>query len=462
MKIVLINPRAVRASTFPSGEFFSCTAPNMGLAYLAAALQEAGYAASIIDAQALGYGEDELRASLLEEAPDIIGTTATTTTIYDGLCAIRTGKELFPRAFTILGGVHASFLPRETLTECPQLDAVAIGEGEKTIVELALALEGKGDLSEVRGLAFRAGGDIVLTQSRPPVAAPDSLPFPARSLLPMEVYAAGGRPHRTASIVSSRGCPFGCAFCATPSIAGRKYRARSAADIVAEIGHIVAEYDMRAFEFVDDLFTLDRGRVADVCRGIKERGLDVTWSCSSRADTVTPELLAGMAEAGCRGIFYGIESGCRRVLDLMKKGETPRQMADAVRWAGDAGIRTWGFFILGFPGETRRELKTTIRFAAELGLDFAEFFLISAYPGSPVYEMAKREGTLLADSWADIAYGIPNIRNREVPPEELREYLVKAYRDFYTAPGVVSRLVAEGRADLLDEIRQQVASGIIC
>ena len=126
MKIVLINPRTVKASTFPTGEFFSCTAPNMGLAYLAAVLEKEGYSVEIIDAQALGLGEAELRASLLKDTPDIIGTTATTTTIYDGLNAIKVGRELYPKAFTILGGVHVSVLPVETLMECPQLDAVGI------------------------------------------------------------------------------------------------------------------------------------------------------------------------------------------------------------------------------------------------------------------------------------------------------------------------------------------------
>jgi len=457
MKIVLINPRTVRASTFPTGEFFSCTAPNMGLAYLAAVLQKEGYAVDIIDAQALGLGEAGLRESLRRIKPDIIGSTATTTTIYDGLNAIKIGRELYPEAFTILGGVHASVLPVETLTECPQLDAVCIGEGEETIVALARALERKECLAKVRGIAYKRDKQIIRTQPRALISDLDSLPLPARNLLPMEKYASGGKPHRTASIVSSRGCPFHCAFCATPYIAGWQYRARSAQNIVAEILHIVEEYDMHSFEFVEDLFTMDNKRVTDICDGIIDIGLNVTWSCSARADTVTPELISKMAEGGCRCIFYGIESGCQRVLDLMKKGERLQQIADAVRWTEDAGMQTWGFFILGFPGETRQELEMTIQFAGETGLDFAEFFIISAFPGSPLYTVAKKENMLIACNWADIAYGVPNVRNPEIPPEELQDYLIKAYKVFYTSPGVVSRLTAEGQSDLLDEILHQVS-----
>lgn len=457
MKIVLINPRTVRASTFPTGEFFSCTAPNMGLAYLAAVLQKEGYDVDIIDAQALGLDEAGLRESLRRTKPDIIGSTATTTTIYDGMNAIKIGRELYPEAFTILGGVHASVLPVQTLTECPQLDAVCIGEGEETIVALARALEKKDDLSGVRGIAYRKDKQIIRTQPRALISDPDSLPLPARDLLPMEHYASGGKPHRTASIVSSRGCPFHCAFCATPYIAGRKYRARSAQNIVAEIQHIIEVYDMHAFEFVEDLFTLDKKRVTDICDGIINRGLDVTWSCSARADTVTPELLLKMAEAGCRCIFYGIESGCQRVLDLMKKGEKLQQITDAIRWTEDAGMQTWGFFILGFPGETRQELEMTIQFAGEKGLDFAEFFIISAFPGSPLYTMAKKGNMLISGNWSDIAYGVPNVRNPEIPPKELQDYLIKAYKDFYTSPEVLSRLAAEGKSDLLDEILHRVS-----
>ena len=273
----------------------------------------------------------------------------------------------------------------------------------------------------------------------------------------MEKYASGGRPHRTASIVSTRGCPFHCAFCATPYIAGKKYRARSSKNVVDEIQHIVEEYDMHAFEFVDDLFTLDKKRVEDICDEIIKRELSVAWSCSSRADTVTPEVLSKMAEAGCQCIFYGIESGCQRVLNLMRKGENLQQIADAVRWTRNVGIKTWGFFILGFPGETRQELEMTIRFAGGIELDFAEFFIISAFPGSPIYETAQKGNMLIANNWSDVAYGVPNIRNPEITPQELQSYLIKAYRDFYTSPGVVSRLLREGRADLLDEIRHQVS-----
>ena len=456
MKVLLINPRTVSASTFPSGEFFSCTAPNMGLAYIAAALEQEGHNVEIIDDQALGLDEAVLRGYMLYREPDIIGVTATTTTLYDGFNAIKVGKELYPNAFAIMGGIHASYLPLETLQECPQLDAICIGEGEETIVELAKALEERtGDLGKIKGIAYRCEGGLRKNPPRASLPDLDSLPLPARHLLPMERYAAGGKPHRTASIISSRGCPFKCRFCATPFIAGKKYRARSAESILSEIEQIALRHEMYSFEFVDDLFTLDNRRIEAICSGITERGLPVQWSCSARADTVNPTLLTAMADAGCGCIFYGIESGSQRILDCMQKGETLEQMTLAVRWTREAGIKTWGFFILGFPGETKAELEATIDFASELELDFAEFFIASAFPGSALYEQAKDKGLLMMEKWSDISYGKPNIKNPDLSPGDVKAYLIKAYRHFYTSPRVVSRLEREGNNRLMAEIIRQ-------
>ena len=217
----------------------------------------------------------------------------------------------------------------------------------------------------------------------------------------------------------------------------------------------VDKHQMLSTEFVDDLFTLDKSRVEAICNGIVKRGLPIKWSCSARADTINQYLLATMAGAGCGCIFFGIESGSQRILDCMQKGETLEQMKQAVRWTREAGIQTWGFFILGFPGETKEELETTIRFASELELDFAEFFLASAYPGSALYELAKGENLIVMKNWSEISYGEPHLRNSNISPKDLREYLIKAYRYFYTSPRVVYRLLEEGKTQFLSEIECQ-------
>ncbi|WP_165054840.1 MULTISPECIES: B12-binding domain-containing radical SAM protein [unclassified Adlercreutzia] len=459
MDLVLINPHVVDASTFPSGEFFSCTAPNMGIAYIAAAVEAVGRSVRIIDANALHLSLDELHDAVRRLDPDVVGVTATTTTLMDAFDAVRAARRACPGALLALGGIHASRFPRETLAECAELDLVCVGEGEETFVELLDAIEGGArDFAGVRGLAFRDGeGAIVLTPERPCIQDLDALPFPARHLLPMELYASGGHPHRTASIVSSRGCPFGCKFCAAPFIGGSRYRKRSAESILDEIGEIVEKFHMNSFEFVDDLFTLDKRRVMDICDGIVERGYEVNWTCSARADTVSPEMLRAMAGAGCRIVYYGIESGSQRILDLVGKRETLAQMADAVRWTHEASMRSWGFFIIGFPSETAEEIERTIAFASEINLDYAEFFICSAFPGSPLYEHAVEQDLVRKDTWADISYGKYNIESAHVTPQEMHEYLIRAYRSFYTSDAAIRRLRAYGQEDLVEEIMRQTS-----
>jgi radical SAM superfamily enzyme YgiQ (UPF0313 family) len=442
MKVVLINPHTPRAEVT---EYLGITVPPMGLAYLAAVLEREGYPVKIIDAQALRLNSSELRAQLEKERPDIIGATAVTPTIYDAMNAIKIGKKACPEAFTILGGPHATFLPIRTLRECSQLDAVCIGEGEETMLDLTRALERNGNLANVRGIAYRKGKKVAKNLPRPLISDLDSLPFPARHLLPMDKYTVLGNPYRTAVLLSSRGCPFNCVFCSSSRIFGKKFRARSAKNTVDEMEHIVEKYKIHQMEFADDTFTLIKKRVEDICYEIVKRGLDVTWACSSRADTVTKDLLIKMRKAGCSLIFYGIESASQRVLNLMNKGEKLRQIVKAIRWTKEAGIEAYGSFILGFPGESRAELEATIKFAKKIGIDFAEFSTITAFPGSPLYETAKKENALLTEDWSQYTGGKPNVVNPEIPPRQLAKYLARAYISFYTWPRVVFHHLLKGR-----------------
>ena len=455
---VLINPHVAGANTFPEGEFFSCTAPNMGIAYLAAAIEQSGRDVRIVDANAHHFTSEQLAAELKRISPTVVGVTATTTTLLDGFEAVRTAREALPDAFISMGGIHVSRFPVETLAECPELDAVNIGEGELTIVEMLDVIDaGSRDFSRVAGMAYRTDDGTVVTEPRAFIQDLDALPLPARHLLPMELYASGGHPHRTASIVSSRGCPFGCKFCAAPFIAGNRYRARSAQSLLEEVDEIVNVYKMDKFEFVDDLFTLDKNRVFEFCRGIKERGYELTWTCSARADTVSLELLRAMAGAGCRIVNYGVESGSQRVLDAIGKRETLQQMRDAIRMTHEASMRAWGFFIIGFPDETREEVLCTIDFASELELDYAEFFICSAFPGSPLYEYAAQQALIRKQSWADISYGRANIQNEHMTSWELELLMVEGYRRFYSSPRIRERLALFGQSGMADEIARQTS-----
>ena len=449
MKVVLINPRTPGAEV---SRYLRITAPPMGLAYLAAVLERQGNSIKIIDAQALSLTHSRLREQIEKEKPDIIGATAVTPTIYDAMNAISVGKEVCPVAFTILGGPHATFLPIRILRDCPQLDAVCIGEGEETMLDLARTLEQGGNLANVRGIAYRKGKKVKKNLPRPLISDLDSLPFPARHLLPMDRYTLLGEPYKMAVLISSRGCPFNCVFCSSSRLFGKKFRARTAKNTVDEMEHIIEKFNIHVMEFADDTFTLVKKRVENICYEIRKRGLDVTWVCSSRADTVTKDLLIKMRKAGCSLIFYGIESGSQHVLNLMNKGEKLEQIIKAVRWTKKAGIEAYGSFILGFPGETKAELEATINFAKKIGIDFAEFSTITAFPGTPLYEAAKKENALLSEDWSQYTAGKPNVANPEITSRELTQYLKKAYVGFYTWPRVVFHHLLKGRFKFISKI----------
>ena len=436
MNATLINPPAPHVEL---SSVLGITVPPLGLAYLAAVLEGDGHSVKIIDAQALGIRLPQIKHEIKKYQPDIVGVTSTTPTIREALTTIETVKEACPDAITVMGGPHVTFLPAETLRGCPQLDVVCVGEGERTMLELARAIERKADLNSVKGIAYRSGDHIVETPPRPLVDDLDSLPFPARRLLPMNKYAILGKTSIIGHIMTSRGCPFNCTFCASSLLFGKRFRGRSPKHVVDEIEQIVSEYNPASIEFSDDEFTLDRRRVEGICDEIRRRGLDILWACSSRVDTVSRELLRKMKAAGCFLIYYGVESGCQRILNLMRKGIRIGQVIDAIRWTKEVGIETLASYILGFPGETKEDIKKTITFAKRLSTDYAQFSLATPYPGTELYHSAEEKGLLLIEDWSQYTAGKPITLNNECSKEDLRRLLRKAYGSFYLSPTVLLR-----------------------
>ncbi|MEM3018402.1 MAG: radical SAM protein, partial [Candidatus Bathyarchaeia archaeon] len=261
------------------------------MAYLASTLEEDGHTVKIIDASALRTSLSSIEREVREDRPGIIGVTSTTPTIRDALITIEAVKRACPDALTVIGGPHATFLPSETLRKCSQLDIVCVKEGERTIRELARAVEDRLPLSNVRGIVYRSGDHVTEAPPQPLISNLDSLPFPARHLLPMNHYTVLGKKATVEHVVTSRGCPFICIFCASSLLFGREFRARSARNVIDEVEEVVSDYSPDTLEFTDDLFTLNHRRVEDICDEMKTRRLDVPWACSSRVDTVSRELL---------------------------------------------------------------------------------------------------------------------------------------------------------------------------
>jgi magnesium-protoporphyrin IX monomethyl ester (oxidative) cyclase len=335
-----------------------------------------------------------------------------------------------------LTGLHPSSRPNECLKES-NVDFVVIGEQEMTTLELADTLEkgATGDLKNVKGLGFLENGKVVITASRPVIEDLDSMPFPARHLLPMKEFfeaarkipISGNLKKPSIRMLTTRGCPYGCIFCSNHIVMGRKWRARSAENVVTEIEQIVKTYGVHQIDFLDDNLAFNRERLVKICNMLIEKKLHIEWCTPNgvRADALDPELLALMRKAGCQKILIAPESGVQRIVDdVIKKKQSLKRVEEAVSAAHKVGIKVGCFFILGMIGETKEDMKETIKFAHKLRSLGAEYFYFSyATPlyGTELYRLAK-EGNYLTSGFSDDALSAvqPLIETPEFTADDLR------------------------------------------
>ena len=419
-------------SKFALREAAGITALPLGLAYLASVLEAEGQRVKIIDCPTLNYDMRSLEKEVKGFKPDVVGITSTTSTIYDAYKVAELIKEINSKAKVVIGGPHVSFTAKETLKECPFIDIVVRGEGEITTKELMLHLEKGLSLEEVKGISFRKNGKIVETEDRPFIKNLDKLPFPAYHLLPMDKYKVG--KHRFANTITSRGCPFSCIFCSSSELCGRVWRARSPENVVEELKVLKSEYDVSEVEFLDDTFTLNSRRVEKICDLMIKENLNLSWSASSRVNTITQRLADIMKKAGCHTIYLGIESGSQKILDLIQKGISVIQAEKAVQIVKRAGINALGSFIIGVPGETTKSIKKTIRFAKRLNLNFVQFSICTPYPGTRLYKIAKEKGLILTEDWSKYTILDPVMKTPGILGKELKKWLMRAYLSFYLRP----------------------------
>jgi radical SAM superfamily enzyme YgiQ (UPF0313 family) len=404
--------------------------PPIGLAYLASVLRD-GHDVRVLDANGLGYGLDDVRRELKKFYPDVVGITSVTPSIYQAYRVAKIAKEVREDCKVIVGGPHVTFLPDRTLKECRFIDVIVRGEGEETVRQLAEALE-KGGWEKVKGITFRKGDRIISNESRPFIKNIDEIPFPSWDLLPMDKYQFCGQ--RYASMLTSRGCPFNCSFCASSRLFGGFWRGRSPENVVEEIRLLHDKFGVKNIEFVDDTFTLDQKRAERICDEIVREGLDISWGASSRVDTLSRSLVEKMKKAGCWILFLGIESGCQKILDVIGKRITIEQARKAVKIIKEAGVQVLGSFIIGFLQDTIETISETIRFAKTLNLDYAEFSILTPYPGTPIYEHAKKNNLLLTEDWSKYTGLEPTVKIEGVSSSKLKSLLQRAYLTFYITP----------------------------
>ncbi len=426
MKILFVHS----PSRQPSHE--EVVVPPLGLAYLASTLEREGHEVKIIDAFALGLNWSEFEEKVRKEKADLIGIGGMTPTIDNSIRAIKVCRSY--TGTIVMGGPHISVHRQDFFKDCPELDFGIVGEGESSFSALVRRVgEGK-DPGDVPGLV----GPNTLNPPGDFIRDLDSIPFPARSLLPNGAYRYALWPgKKVTTMITSRGCPYRCIFC-DKSIFGSKWRTRSPKNVLDEMEQIVKELGIQSVVIYDDLFTLDKQRVKEICQGILERGLRFQWKCEGRVDRVDGEMLAWMKKAGCSLIAYGVESGNQVGIDYLQKGITLSQIRRAFALTRRAGIRPMAYFILGIPVETYAQGLETIRFAKELNPDYAQFSILSPLKGTKLYEEAKAGGwyqEVEANNPFDKDQKRPVLISEHWSEESLRKILRQAHKSFYFRPG---------------------------
>lgn len=453
MRVCLINPPRLHPKLWGKPNVFQ----PLGIAYVAAMLEKQ-HKVHIIDSPTEGWGNleqvdetkyrvgltnEEIKNRISQWAPDVVGINIPFSGWSKGAFEVASiVKEIDKDIITLLDGQHPSARPEECLID-QNIDFVVIGEGEITTYELVNKLE-KGDtrnLKKIEGIAFKKNSKTVITPPRPSIKDLDSLPFPARHLLPMDKYFADVKitPLRGeinkpwATMITTRGCPYNCVFCTVHIVMGKKWRARSPENVVDEIEHLIQTYRIRQIDFYDENMTLDRKRMEKICDLIVEKKLDIDWYTPNgvRADTLNEILLRKMKKSGCKRIRVAPESGVQRVVDqIIKKDQKLTEVEKAIVLAKKVGIKVGCFFVLGLIGETKEDIQTTINYAyklRKLGVDKFYFSIATPIYGTELYEQAKQGGFLRDNfSYESLAATEPQIETPEFTADELLELCAQA------------------------------------
>ncbi len=419
MKILLVNP-----SYHDVYRTFDFVFPPLGLAYMAAVLTESNYDVKIVDLNA-----DQDIQFIPDNNWDLVGITLDTSRYYKGMQYARMLKSKETKV--VVGGPHASFMADEILGS-GSADFVVRGEGEHTMLELVKGLREGGNLEQIRGLSYTFDNQVIHNADRTYSDDLDTLPFPARHLLDMDKYRTSKLGTRSiTSVLTSRGCPYQCSFCASSKLAGTFWRARSVESIIEELQLVKDTYGYRAFAFVDDNFTLNPQRVIDLCKEICKRGWDIHWWCFSRVDTIVknPEMVSLMYEAGCRSTYIGIESRNQETLDFYNKKISADISREAISILKNNKIEMTASFIIGALNEDKEMVEDTLRFAKSLNPNTVSFSILTPYPGTDLFEQVKDR--IITFDWRKYDGIHSVIRLKHFKPMQIQLTLLRFYISFY-------------------------------
>ena len=443
MKILFVNPPAIYtivANNPPILDEERGYNPPLGLLYLASVLR-GKYQVKVLDAQVEKMSYEDIGKYLEKEKPDVIGITCMTLTLPDVLKTVKLAKKILPLSKIILGGPHPHIYPKETLN-LKGVDFVVMGEGEEIILPLIEKIKEEKEPSNIPGVGWKYKGKIKLNYFHGYIENLDSLPYPARDLIPYKkYYSVLTSNHPITTMITSRGCPYSCIFCDRPQL-GKKFRAHSPEYVVGEMEKC-ERMGIKEILIYDDTFNIDRKRVLDICELKKERKLQILWDARVRVNLFNREMARKMREAGCQRLHFGVEAGTDKILKVLKKGITIEEVKRAFRTAREEGIETLAYFMIGSPNEEREDILSTIELALSLNPDYAHITILTPFPATQLYKMGIEQG-IISDFWGKFAKNPGNGVKIEyweeiLSEKELKELLRLAYRKFYLRPQFILR-----------------------
>lgn len=421
----------------------------IGLATIAAVLRKNNFPITFLDPENMDMDEKDVIIKIKNEKPAVVGVSCVSANYNLAWEYLKAAKEI--GAYTVLGGNHASSGdPKILLEQAKYVDFLLFGEADYTVLELCEFLEKKRtDYEHILGLAYRKGDKIYVNGRRPFIENIGDIPRPVWDLVDMDKYTVSKfiwRGKGAVPLMTSRGCPTFCIFCATSQVNGRKFRAQSAERIVDDIEHLITQYNTKHIVFLDDIFTINKTRVKEICTILIQKELNIHWFCLARVNTVDKELLTIMKKAGCTWIEYGVETGDENIMKTLRKGITLQQAKEAFAWTHEAGIKTYGTFMFGHPGETKETIEKTIQFAIQLNPHIAQFTIVAPLPGTELWEKYRETIYTLSDDLENsTTYGINTQTNslgyvhRDFSEKELQNALTSALRRFYLRPRYILR-----------------------
>ncbi len=413
MKILLINPPTYnhgKNSRFLEKAPIPTYSMPLGLGYIASFLEKEGYEVSIIDAYVKKYSYEKIGEIIREQKPHVIGITCLSDQRASWFKLISLIRLIDKNIKIVLGGPHPTLMLKQVLTHF-RPDAIVIGEGEETMLNLIKTWENKGDLFHVKGIACMKDGEVLITEPRERIKDLDSLPFPAHYMVNLDDYRGWdfidrlcsmlglNEAPKYASISTSRGCVGNCGYCSAPLIWKRRWTKRSAVNVVDEIEILNRKYGVKFILITDDIFSVNQERVKDICEGILKRNLKLLWGFETAVNFVSQELLALAKRAGCCCILYGVESGSESILSSIYKRINEEEVVKAFEMTKKAGILAGAFLMVGNPGETEKSINATISLLRKIKPDIILPQIAMITPGTKLFDIAKEKGFIDESYW---------------------------------------------------------------